>query len=130
MATKKNLQDKAKKATASMTGISKQSEQTFDDSLKKTTRRKKPTSDFIRLDLKPQGKDLKTYVTTQASKESIRRKEPVSATRYIQELIEKDQQENAKGNRKTVADELKQRIDRMSKDKQNLFLEMFNMFDL
>lgn len=130
MATKKNLQDKAKKATASLTGINKQSEQAFDDSMKKTTRRKKPTSDYIRLDLKPQGKDLKTYVTTQANKESIRRKENISATRYIQELIEADQQAHAKGNRKTTADELKERIDRMSKDKQSLFLEMFNMFDL
>lgn len=126
---KKDLVSKAKKATESMTGISIQSEQAFDAQAKKTTKRSKPGSDYIRLDLKPQGNDLKSYVVQQANKESIRRKEQISATRYIQELIEKDQENNGK-KKNTTAEELKNRIDRLNRKQQAVLLDMFDTFNL
>lgn len=127
---KKDLASKARKATESMTGISTQSEQAFDAQAKKTTKRNKPANDFIRLDLRPQGNDLKSYVVKQANKESIRRKEQISATRYIQELIEKDKELNDGKRKNTTADELKSRIDRMNRKQQAIFLEMFDLFDI
>ena len=129
MATKKDLQSKAKKATVSLTGISKQSETAFDEQVKKTTRRSKPTNDYIRLDLRPQGKDLKTYVTKRANEESIRRREQVSATRYIQEIIEKDQETHGK-KKNTTAEELKNRIDRLNRKQQAVLIDLFDTFNL
>lgn len=48
---------------------------------------KKPNSDYIRLDLKPFGYDLKEYADKQAAALSIERGKKVSTTAFIQELI-------------------------------------------
>ena len=48
---------------------------------------KKPNSDFIRLDLKPFGYDLKDYAEKKAAALSIERGKRVSTTAFIQELI-------------------------------------------
>lgn len=45
---------------------------------------KKDQSGYFRLDLKPKGKDYKSYLEEQASKQGI------SVTKYIHQLIEKD----------------------------------------
>lgn len=48
---------------------------------------KKANSDFIRLDLKPVGYDLKSYADKKAAALSIERGRRVSTTSFIQELI-------------------------------------------
>lgn len=45
---------------------------------------KKDQSGYFRLDLKPSGKDYKSYLEEQAQKQGI------SVTKYIHQLIEKD----------------------------------------
>ena len=129
MASKKNIQEQTKKASVTLAQVSKQSEQVFDTQAKKTTKRSKAPSDYLRLDLKPQGKDLKIYVSRRASEESIRRKEPISTTKYIQELIERDQETNGK-RKNTTAEELKNRIDRMSRKQQAVLLDLIDVFGL
>lgn len=62
---------------------------------------KKPNSDYIRLDLKPFGYDLKDYADKKAAALSIERGKKVSTTAFIQELIIAAMNEdNEKGKKK------------------------------
>lgn len=62
---------------------------------------KKPNSDYIRLDLKPFGYDLKSYADNKAAALSIERGRKVSTTAFIQELIIADMEESkGKANKK------------------------------
>ena len=56
-------------------------------SVDKKAATKKPNTDFIRLDLKPFGYDLKDYVTSKAAALTIERGKRVTTTSFIQELI-------------------------------------------
>jgi hypothetical protein len=62
---------------------------------------KKPNSDYIRLDLKPFGYDLKDYADKKAAALSIERGRRISTTAFIQELIIADmEKDTAKGKKK------------------------------
>lgn len=54
---------------------------------KTQVKKTKPNSDYIRLDLKPFGYDLKDYADKKAAALSIERGKKVSTTAFIQELI-------------------------------------------
>lgn len=56
--------------------------------------KKKPNSDYIRLDLRPFGHDLKDYADRKAAELSIKRGKKVSTTAFIQELIIAAQKED------------------------------------
>ena len=60
----------------------------------KTEKTTKPNSDYIRLDLKPSGYDLKAYVNKRCGDLSLERDKKISSTAFIQELIIKDMEEN------------------------------------
>lgn len=63
---------------------------------KNTTDGKKPQSDYIKLDLRPKnGKDYKSYVTRRAFEETGKLGIKVTATSYIQNLIDVDMQKNS-----------------------------------
>lgn len=70
----------------------------FDDTqelsgaVKKITSQKKSNSDYIRLDLKPTGYDLKDYVIKKAAAKSAIAGKNISITQYIQDLIVNDMQ--------------------------------------
>lgn len=67
-------------------------------SVDKKVTTKKPNTDFIRLDLKPFGYDLKTYAEQQAAALTIERNKRVTTTSFIQELIIADMEaQKAKG---------------------------------
>lgn len=75
--TRANPTDVLKKATAAGKQVTEKTQ------VKKT----KPNSDYIRLDLKPFGFDLKDYADKKAAALSIERGRKVSTTAFIQELI-------------------------------------------
>lgn len=70
--------------------------------------RTKDSKDYLRVDLKPNGVDLKSYVVKQASLESVKQGRAISATKYIQGLIEADMKAHAgkKDKRREIADML------------------------
>lgn len=75
---------------------------------------KKQASDYLYLDLRPSGgKDLKAYVTSQAHKESAEQGKNISATAYIQNLIEKDM---ASGENTETKQEIKNMLDNADDD--------------
>ena len=82
-------------------GVSNMSEQ-------QAAGRTKDSKDYLRVDLKPNGVDLKSYVVKQASLESARQGRAISATKYIQGLIEADMKAHAgkKDKRREIADML------------------------
>ncbi len=102
----------AKELKINMAAINQAKEKAGEAARKNTEQRKKeaakgkrkPAGDYLRLDLSPGGIDLKTYVTTQAARESIETGRKISNTEYIQSLILKDKEkkENAP-ERETVA---------------------------
>lgn len=57
------------------------------DNMEHNKVKRKDSRAFLRLDLKPDGVDLKSYVIEQAKIESARRGRTISATKYIQDLI-------------------------------------------
>lgn len=88
MATKKKLENAVNDIMPTMDGLQKKSQETFSKVFK--AQRSKPNNDYVRLDLRPNGVDLKAYVEKQAREQSAKQGRTISATRYIQELIEKD----------------------------------------
>lgn len=91
--TKKTLEMTAK-AKEVLEGNSKKAQQTTQRIFKKTMadEKKKDSKDYLRVDLKPtDGADLKAYVMEQAGKEGI------SATKYIQQIIETDMKKHRSG---------------------------------
>lgn len=69
---------------------------------------KKPNSDYLRLDLKPFGYDLKKYVNERCGELSIERDKKVSSTAFIQELIINDmEQQNGIAKKKHAKQEAK-----------------------
>ncbi len=102
---KKDLKEATKDATAGMftlnsekdsTSLVKQKKEMIKDNesdgkrKKKTQRMKKPANDYLYLDLRPAGYDLKSYVMKQAHRTSMEQGRNISATNYIQSLIKKD----------------------------------------
>ncbi len=86
--TRANPTDVLKKATAA-------GKQATEKTQVKNT---KPNSDYIRLDLKPFGYDLKDYADKKAAALSIERGKKVSTTAFLQELIIADMEaDKAKG---------------------------------
>lgn len=92
MASKKNLEQAITDIMPTMDGLQKKSAEKF--SRDRQAQRKKESADYIRLDLRPNGTDLKGYVEKQAREQSAIQGRTISATRYIQELIEKDMNAN------------------------------------
>lgn len=86
---------------------------------KKVTNRK-PSDNFLRVDLKPEGYDLKAYINKRCGELSVERDMKVSSTAYIQELIIKDMGE--KKTKPTQKDRIKLMIDKLS-DKELSALE-------
>lgn len=78
-----------------LNGIAEQQEQASVNAEKKELN-KKSNSDYLRLDLRPQGDDLKSYVDNKAAKLSLERGKKISTTVVIQELIKEDR-EKSKG---------------------------------
>lgn len=79
------------------TANSRQKASEMMDDKKDTSAKKK---DFILLNLKPNGYDLKAYVNKRAGILSAERDKKVSATAFIQELIINDMNENQGKERK------------------------------
>ena len=84
-------------------------ERDTENSAQKPAKRTKNSDAYLRLDLQPGGVDLKGYITMRAAKESEQRGKAVSATRYVQELIEADMNAytGRKDKRQEVAELLK-----------------------
>ena len=79
-----------------------------DDLLESTPKEstKKPNSDYIRLDLKPFGYDLKAYVNERCGELSKERDKKISTTAFIQELIINDmEQHNGVAKKKLIKKE-------------------------
>lgn len=72
------------------------------------TGKRKPSEYFMRIDLVPNGVDLKGYVIERARQESAKQGRTISATRYVQELIEADMKAHTgkKDKRKEISDML------------------------
>ncbi len=103
---KKDLKEVTKAATAGMFTLNSEKEKTESENQKqeklidkendgmrkkKTAQRiKKPANDYLYLDLRPSGCDLKSYVMEQAHRTSMEQGRNISATNYIQSLIKKD----------------------------------------
>ena len=66
----------------------------------------KPNSDYIRLDLKPFGYDLKDYADKKAAALSIERGRKVSTTAFIQELIIADMEADKEKGKPTKKDKI------------------------
>ena len=106
MATKKEL-TVPKTALSGATARAKQTAQRVTEE-KAAAGRKKDSKDYMRIDLKPNGVDLKDYVIKQAAKESAKLGKTVSATKYIQDLIEADMNSRKQKDRRgEIADLLK-----------------------
>lgn len=92
---------------------------------KKSERKIKPSDNYLRVDLKPEGYDLKAYINKRVGELSVERDKKVSSTAYIQELIIKDM--NEKKPKTTKKDIIKSLIDKMS-DREVAALEtLINM---
>ncbi len=91
---KKDLSKAVESIMPTMNALESKSKEKFEQEYKK---RNKGNSDYIRLDLRPNGKDLKGYVESQARKQSAKQGRTISATKYIQELIENDMNKHRKG---------------------------------
>ena len=78
----------------------------------------KPNSDYIRLDLKPSGYDLKAYVNKRCGDLSLERDKKISSTAFIQELIIKDMEENqGKVKKQTKREKILSRLENMDDKK-------------
>lgn len=95
------------------------SEQVTDEP--KTAKKAKSNSDYIRLDLKPFGDDLKTYVDNKAIKLSAERGVKVSTTAVIQEIIKADRAAEKGKGKPTKHDKIIAALDAMD-DKKLLAL--------
>ena len=87
-------------------GAAKKAERTAKKNTKEATRGKKPNSDYLRLDLKPGGEDLKALAVKRAGQISIEQGVNLSTTAYIQQLIRDDakKHEGKKDKRQEIAD--------------------------
>lgn len=115
MATKINKEPERRSATDNIDNAAATSTQTT----KKTSNRK-PSDNFLRVDLKPEGYDLKAYINKRCGELSVERDMKVSSTAYIQELIIKDMGE--KKTKPTQKDRIKLMIDKLG-DKELSALE-------
>lgn len=97
MASKKNTRmDEETKNTLVDVLVTEQAAESEKVALPTTKARKKPGSDYLKVDLRPEGgKDYKSYVTTMAGKLSVVEGKSISATIYIQRLIDQDMQKNS-----------------------------------
>ncbi len=78
----------------------------------------KPNSDYIRLDLKPSGYDLKAYVNKRCGDLSLERDKKISSTAFIQELIIKDMEENqGKVKKQTKREKILSRLENLDDKK-------------
>lgn len=77
--------------TQALQNANKKAEQVASKILKGKIGRGKSASDYLRLDLVPDGEDLKTYVLKRAAEVSAETGNKVSSTKYIQDLIRADQ---------------------------------------
>lgn len=78
---------------------------------------KKPNSDYIRLDLKPFGYDLKDYADKKAAALSIERGRKVSTTAFIQELIIADMESEKEKGKPTKHDKIIAALDNLDDKK-------------
>ena len=91
-----------------ISGAAKKAEQAAKKTTKEAAKVKKPNSDYIRLDLKPAGEDLKALAVKRAGQISIAQGATVSTTAYIQQLIREDakKHEGKRDKRQEIAEML------------------------
>lgn len=77
----------------------------------------KPNSDYIRLDLKPFGYDLKDYADKKAAALSIERGRKISTTAFIQELIIADMEAGKEKGKPTKHDKIIAALDNLDDKK-------------
>jgi len=77
----------------------------------------KPNSDYIRLDLKPFGYDLKDYADKKAAALSIERGKKISTTAFIQELIIADMEAGKEKGKPTKHDKIVSALDNLDDKK-------------
>lgn len=80
---------------------------------------KKDQSGYFRLDLKPKGKDYKSYLEEQASKQGM------SVTKYIHRLIDLDMEITESHQER--AKDIKERFGELSNEHQELLLEVMEL---
>lgn len=80
---------------------------------------KKDQSGYFRLDLKPKGKDYKSYLEERASKQGI------SVTKYIHRLIDLDMEITE--SHKERAKDIKERFGELSNENQDLILNVMEL---
>ena len=80
---------------------------------------KKDQSGYFRLDLKPKGKDYKSYLEEQASKQGM------SVTKYIHRLIDLDMEITESHQER--AKDIKERFGELSNENQELLLEVMEL---
>lgn len=88
--------------TAMLTGASAKAKQTAQRNAKEEQRKgqKKSNSDFIRLDLRPDGLDLKEHLRNAAADETKETGKNITVTKYIQNLIIADMRVKDKQDRR------------------------------
>lgn len=116
MASKKNtrIDEETKNTLVDVLGA-EQAAESEKVALPTTKTRKKPGSDYLKVDLRPEGgKDYKAYVTTMAGKLSAAEGKAISLTIYIQRLIDQDMQRNSgkMSKREKVIDQLSKLTDK------------------
>lgn len=89
------------------------------------TKKQTETDRYLRLDLRPGGEDLKSYVVKRASEESLKRNKQVSATNYIQELIRDDMKAN-KIKKKSKADNVAELIKELNNNDLSIVENIVN----
>ena len=121
MATKKELNI----PTAALSGASARAKKAAHRIAQEEQKKgqKKSNSDYIRLDMRPDGIDLKEYCITQAANESKKAGRTVTMTKYIQNLIKKDMDNNEGGKKNDRRKELAEMLDKVS-DKDLSALEV------
>jgi len=102
MAKKKTNIDNLENVVVNQEEVSKEVESSKGSS----TPGKKANSDYIRLDLKPFGYDLKDYADKKAAALSIERGRKVSTTAFIQELIIADMESEKEKGKPTKHDKI------------------------